>query len=58
MYNHYSMGKYHYKSLPMGIRDSPEIFQEKMDDFFHGFEFICVYIEKLWLRKRYIWKDY
>ena len=35
-------GKYHYKRLPMGIADSPENFQQKMNDLFHGFEFICV----------------
>ena len=39
-------GKYHYKRLPMGVANSPEIFQQKMHDLFHGFKFIRVYIEK------------
>ena len=29
-------GKYHYKRLPMGIANSPEIFQQNMNDLFHG----------------------
>ena len=36
-------GKYRYKRLPMGVTNSPEIFQQKMNDLFHGFEFICAY---------------
>ena len=38
-------GKYWYKRLPMGVANSPENFQQKMNDFFHGFEFIRVYID-------------
>ena len=33
-------GKYCYKRLPMGVDKSPENFQHKMNDLFHGFEFI------------------
>ena len=33
-------GKYSYKRLPMGFYNYPEIFQHKMNDLFHGFEFI------------------
>ena len=29
--------KYQYKRLPMGVVNSPEIFQNKMNDLFHGF---------------------
>ena len=33
-------GKYQYKRLPMGTSNSPDIFQEKMNEMFHGFQFI------------------
>ena len=33
-------GKYRYKRLPMGVSNSPEIFQEKVNKMFRGFEFI------------------
>ena len=33
-------GKYWYKLLPMGVIDSPDIFQNKMNKMFHGLEFI------------------
>ena len=29
--------KYRYKRLTMGIENSPDIFQHKMNDLFHGF---------------------
>ena len=35
--------KYHYKRLPMGVAVSPEMFQQKMNDLFHEFEFIHVF---------------
>ena len=31
-------GNYWYKRLPMGVSNSPDIFQEKMNEMFHGFE--------------------
>ena len=34
-------GGYFYNCLPMGITNLPEIFLQKMNDLFHGFEFIC-----------------
>ena len=33
-------GKYRCKLLPMGISNSPDIIQQKMNDLFHIFEFI------------------
>ena len=38
------LGKYHYKCIPMGISNSLDIFQQKMNGLFHGFEFIRSYI--------------
>ena len=40
-------GKYRYEYLPMGVLNSPDIFQQKMNDLFHGFEFIRAYIYEL-----------
>ena len=39
--------KYRYKRLPMGVSNSPDIFQQKIDYLFHGFEFICEYNDGL-----------
>ena len=36
--------KFCHKSIPMGVRNSPDTFQQKMNDLFQGFEFICAYI--------------
>ena len=33
-------GKYYYKNLPMGVANSLDISQQKINDLFHGFEFI------------------
>ena len=40
-------GKYWYKHLPMGVANSLDIFQHKMNDLFHGFELIRAYIDNL-----------
>ena len=37
-------GKYCYKRLTIRVANSPENFQQKMNDLFHGFEFIRAYI--------------
>ena len=44
MYNYSTLGEYRYIHLPMGVANSTEIFEQKMNDLFHGFEFIRVYI--------------
>ena len=42
----------------MLVTNYPDILQHKMNDLFHGFEFICAYIyELLVLTKRY-WIDH
>ena len=33
----------------MGIANSPEIFQQKMNNLFHGFEFIHLYVYKIFI---------
>ena len=40
-------GKYEYLRLPMGLCNSPDIFQEKMSTLIHDLEFVRAYIEDL-----------
>ena len=40
-------GKFEYLKLPMGLCNSPDIFQEKMNELFHDFEFVRAYIDDL-----------
>ena len=44
--------KYCYKCLPMKVVDSTDIFKQKMNDLFHGFELICACIDELLLLKK------
>ena len=55
MYNYSYMGKYQYKRLPMGVANSPETFQQKMYDLFHGFEFIRLHIYYLLILNKGDW---
>ena len=40
-------GKYEYQRLPMGLCNSPDIFQEKMSDLMCGLDFVRAYIDDL-----------
>ena len=40
-------GKYEYQRLPMGLCNSPDIFQEKMSELMSDLEFVRVYIDDL-----------
>ena len=40
-------GKYEYNKLPMGLCNSPDIFQEKMYELFEEFEYVRAYIDDL-----------
>ena len=42
----------------MGVANSPDIFQQKMNDLFHGFEFICSYIDDLLILTERDWTDH
>ena len=50
-------GKYKYKRLQRGICNSPEIFQEKMNKIFRGFEFIRSSIDDLLIITKVYWSD-
>ena len=40
-------GKYEYQHLPMGLCNSPDIFQERMYEIFSDLEYVHVYIDDL-----------
>ena len=40
-------GKYEYQRLPMGLYNSPDIFQEKISELFVGLDTVRVYIDDL-----------
>ena len=42
----------------MGVANSPDISQQKKNDLFHGFEFICAYIDDLLVPKKGYWEDH
>ena len=50
--------KYKYKCLPMGVYSSPDIFQVKMNELFHVFEFIRAYINDLLIINKGDWFDH
>ena len=40
-------GKYEYLRLPMGVCNSPDLFQEHMSELMAGLEFVRVYIDDI-----------
>ena len=40
-------GKYKYQKLPMGLCNSPNIFQENMNELFNGLEYVRTHIDEL-----------
>jgi hypothetical protein len=40
-------GKYEYNKLPTGLNNSPDIFQEKMNELFIDLEYVRTYIDDL-----------
>ena len=48
-------GKYWHKCLLMGVINPPDIFQEKMNDQFQGFEFTGANIEKILILTKGDW---
>ena len=50
--------KYRYKHLPTGVSNSPDIFQDKMNEMFHGFEFIQAYINDLLIITKGDWYNH
>ena len=42
----------------MGVTNLPDIFQQKMNNLFHGFKFICAYIDDLLILTKIYWTDH
>ena len=51
-------GKYCYNRILIGVANSPEIFQQKMNDLFHWLEFIYVYMDELLVLTKGYWTDH
>ena len=49
---------YCYKHLPMVVSDYPDIYQQNMNDLFHGFKFIRVYIGETLILSKVYWTDH
>ena len=51
-------GKYGYCHLPMGICNSPNIFQEKISELMSGLEFVHAYLDDLLIITKSDWNDH
>ena len=51
-------GKHEHVRLPMGVCDSPDIFQEHMSELMAGLEFVRVYIDDLLIITKSNFKDH
>ncbi len=51
-------GKYEYQRLPMGLCNSPDIFQEKMSNLMSDIEYIRTYIDDLLILTKSDWDDH
>ena len=51
-------GKYEYLKLPMGLANSPDIFQEKMGELFADLETVRAYIDDLLILTKGTWEDH
>ena len=58
MYDYSSVGKYWHNRLPMVVANSPDIFQQKMNDLFRIFELIRAYIDDLLILTKGYWIDH
>ena len=51
-------GKYEYTRLPMGVKCSPDVFQERMSDLFQGMEYVRAYLDDLLILSKGDWNDH
>ena len=51
-------GKYEYQKLPMGLCNSPDIFQEKMSTLMYDLEYVRAYIDDLLIITKSSWSDH
>ena len=50
--------KYFYKRLTIGVANSPDIFQQKINASFHIFKFIHTYIDNILILTKGYWTDH
>ena len=51
-------GKYEYCRLPMGLCNSPDIFQEKINNTFSGLDYVQAYIDDILCLSKGDWNDH
>ena len=51
-------GKYKYKRLPMGVSNSPDIFQDQMFNLMAGLEFVRCYLDDILCLTEDIFEDH
>ena len=51
-------GKYEYQRLPMGLCNSPDIFQEKVSELMDGLEFVRAYIDDILITMSTTFEDH
>ena len=51
-------GKYEYQRLPVGLSNSPDIFQEKMSTLMQDLEYVRAYIDDLLVITSGSWQDH
>jgi len=54
----FPFGKYEYQRLPMGLCNSPDIFQERMSELFSDLEYVRAYIDDLLCMTTGTWDDH
>ena len=50
--------KYKMQKLPMGLCNSPDIFQEKVSILIEGLKFVCTYIDNLLMLSKGSFEDH
>ena len=55
MYDYYSMGKISSQMFTNGNSNSLDILQHNINDLFHEFELICMYIYDVWILTKGYW---
>jgi hypothetical protein len=51
-------GNYQYRRLPMGIKNSPDIFQSIMNDIFHDLDYVQCYIDDILITSQSNFEDH
>jgi hypothetical protein len=54
----FPFGKYEYQRLPMGLANSPDIFQEEMSNLMGDLEYVRAYIDDLAILTKGSWEDH